>query len=167
MTESRFSKDVLTLVTGTTVSLVITLLASPIITRLYGPAAFGLLALFTSITGILGVIVCLRYELAIVLPKTDEEAANIFGLCMLLVVLVTITTIPLLIILQQPIVEFLKAPQLGQYFWLIPPTLLISGTFLALNYWNTRTKQFKRLSIARIFSSFSTTGTQLGAGFAG
>jgi O-antigen/teichoic acid export membrane protein len=167
MTESRFSRDVLTLVTGTTVSLIITLLASPVITRLYGPAAFGLLALFTSITGILGVIVCLRYELAIVLPKTDEEAANIFGLCMLLVVLVSISTIPFLIILQQPIVEFLKAPQLGQFFWLIPPTLLISGTFLALNYWNTRTKQFKRLSIARIFSSFSTTGTQLGAGFAG
>ena len=167
MTESRFSIDVLTLVTGTTVSLIITLLASPIITRLYGPAAFGLVALFTSITGILGVIVCLRYELAIVLPKSDEEAANLFGLCMLLVLVVSIATIPLLIILEQPLVQFLKAPQLGQFFWLIPPTLLISGTFLALNYWNTRTKQFKRLSIARISSSFSTTGTQLGAGFLG
>ena len=167
MTESRFSIDVLTLVTGTTVSLIITLLASPIITRLYGPAAFGLVALFTSITGILGVIVCLRYELAIVLPKSDEEAANLFGLCMLLVVVVSVATIPLLIILEQPLLQFLKAPQLGQFFWLIPPTLLISGTFLALNYWNTRTKQFKRLSIARISSSFSTTGTQLGAGFLG
>jgi lipopolysaccharide exporter len=167
MTESRFSRDVLTLVTGTTVALIITTLASPIITRLYGPAAFGLLALFTSITGILGVIVCLRYELAIVLPKSDEEAANIFGLCMTLVLLVSIATIPPLIILQQPITEFLKAPQLGQFFWLIPPTLLISGTFLALNYWNTRTKQFKRLSVARITSSVSSTGTQLGAGFLG
>ena len=167
MTESRFSGDVLTLVTGTTVSLIITTLASPIITRLYGPEAFGLVALFTSITGILGVIVCLRYELAIVLPKSDEEAANIFGLCMLLVVVVSAITIPLLIILEQPLVQFLKAPQLGQFFWLIPPTLLISGTFLALNYWNTRTKQFKRLSVARISSSFSTTGTQLGAGFLG
>ena len=167
MTESRFSGDVLTLVTGTTVSLIITTLASPIITRLYGPEAFGLVALFTSITGILGVIVCLRYELAIVLPKSDEEAANIFGLCMLLVVVVSTITIPLLIILEQPLVQFLKAPQLGQFFWLIPPTLLISGTFLALNYWNTRTKQFKRLSVARISSSFSTTGTQLGAGFLG
>lgn len=167
MTESRFSGDVLTLVTGTTVALIITTLASPIITRLYGPAAFGLVALFTSITGILVVIVCLRYELAIVLPKSDEEAANIFGLSMLMVVLVSVATIPLLIILQQPIVQFLKAPQLGQFFWLIPPTLLISGTFLALNYWNTRTKQFKRLSIARISSSVSSTGTQLGAGFLG
>jgi len=167
MTESPFSRDVLTLVTGTTVSLIITTLASPIITRLYGPEAFGLVALFTSITGILGVIVCLRYELAIVLPKSDEEAANIFGLCMFLVVVVSITTIPLLIILQQPIVQFLKAPQLGQFFWLIPLTLLVSGSFLALNYWNTRTKQFKRLSIARIASSVTTTGTQLGSGFLG
>jgi hypothetical protein len=83
------------------------------------------------------------------------------------VVVVSVATIPLLIILEQPLVQFLKAPQLGQFFWLIPPTLLISGTFLALNYWNTRTKQFKRLSIARISSSFSTTGTQLGAGFLG
>jgi len=167
MTESRFSKDVLTLVSGTTVALIITTLASPIITRLYGPEAFGLVALFTSITGILGVIVCLRYELAIVLPKSDEEAANIFGLCMLLVVVVSIAIIPPLIIFQQPIVLFLNAPQLGQFFWLIPPTLMISGTFLALNYWNTRTKQFKRLSIARISSSVSSTGTQLGAGFLG
>jgi len=167
MTESRFSKDVLTLVTGTTVALIITTLASPIITRLYGPEAFGLVALFTSITGILGVIVCLRYELAIVLPKSDEEAANIFGLCMLLGVLVSIAIIPPLIIFQQPIVLFLNAPQLGQFFWLIPPTLMISGTFLALNYWNTRTKKFQRLSIARISSSVSSTGTQLGAGFLG
>ena len=167
MTESRFSTDVLTLVSGTTVALIITTLASPIITRLYGPEAFGLVALFTSITGILGVIVCLRYELAIVLPKSDEEAANIFGLCMLLVVLVSIAIIPPLFIFQQPIVLFLNAPQLGQFFWLIPPTLMISGTFLALNYWNTRTKQFKRLSIARISSSVSSTGTQLGAGFLG
>jgi len=167
MSESRFSKDVFTLVTGTTVSLIITTLASPIITRLYGPEAFGLVALFTSITGILGVLVCLRYELAIVLPKSDEEAANIFGLCMVLVAVISITMIPLLFMLQQPIVQFLKAPQLGQFFWLIPPTLLVSGSFLALNYWNTRTKQFKRLSIARIASSVTTTGTQLGSGFLG
>jgi O-antigen/teichoic acid export membrane protein len=167
MTESYFYKDVFTLVKGTTISLIITILASPIITRLYGPEAFGLVALFASITGILAIIVCLRYEAAIVLPKSDEEAANVFGLCMLIVVFFSLATIPFLIVLQQPIVQFLKAPQLSHFFWLIPPTLLISGTFLALNYWNTRTKHFNRLSIARVLSSFSTTGTQLGMGSLG
>lgn len=167
MTEAHFTRDVLTLVKGTTISLIITTLASPIITRLYGPDAFGLVALFTSITGILGIIVCLRYEFAIVLPKSDEEAANVFGLCIAIAFLVSIAAIPVLIVVQQPVVDFLKAPQLGPFFWLIPPTLLISGFFLALNYWNTRNKQYNRLSIARVTSSLLTSGTQISGGFLG
>jgi len=167
MTESHFSRDVLTLVKGTTISLIITTLASPIITRLYGPDAFGLVALFTSITGILGIIVCLRYEFAIVLPKSDEEAANVFGLCIVIAFLVSIAAIPVLIVVQQPAVDFLKAPQLGSFFWLIPPVLLISGFFLALNYWNTRTKQYNRLSFARVTSSVLTSGTQITGGVLG
>jgi len=165
--QSQFTTDIITLVKGTTIALIISILASPIITRLYGPEAFGLAALFTSITGILGIVICLSYEPAVVLPKSDVEAANVFGLCMLIVVCVSIITIPHFIVLQQPIVVFLKAPQLGPFIWLIPPTLFLSGTFLALNSWNTRTRQYYRLSIARIISSFSTTGTQLGAGFLG
>jgi O-antigen/teichoic acid export membrane protein len=164
---TQFTLDIITLVKGTTIALIISILASPIITRLYGPEAFGLAALFTSITGIVGIVICLSYEPAIVLPKSDEEAANVFGLCLLIAVCVSLATIPLFIVLQQPIVEFLKAPQLGAYIWLIPPTLFLSGTFLALNSWNTRTRQYYHLSIARIISSFSTTGTQLGAGFLG
>ena len=83
--KSHFSRDILTLVTGTTIAQIITILASPVITRLYGPEAFGLLAIFTSITSIISVIICLRYEPAIMLPKSDEEAANVFGLCILIV----------------------------------------------------------------------------------
>ena len=164
---SQFTNDIITLVKGTTVALIISILASPIITRLYGPEAFGLAALFTSITGLLGIVICLSYEPAIVLPKSDKEAANVFGLCLLIAVCVSIVTIPFFIVFQQPIVDFLKSPQLGPFIWLIPPTLFLSGIFLALNSWNTRTRQYYRLSIARIISSFSTTGTQLGAGFLG
>ena len=165
--QSQFSTDVITLVKGMSIALIFTILASPIITRLYGPEAFGLAALFTSITSILVVVACLCYEPAIVLPKSDEEAANIFGLCVLIAVCISLATIPILMVFQQPIIQFLNAPQLGPFIWLIPPTLLVSGTFLALNLWNTRTKQYVRLSIARIISSFSTTGTQLGFGFLG
>ena len=79
--KSHFSRDVLTIFTGATIAQIIPVLVSPVITRLYGPADFGLLAVFTSITSIIAVIVCLRYESAIVLASSDEEAANVFGLC--------------------------------------------------------------------------------------
>ena len=56
---SSFTTDVLKLVTGTTFAQFIVILASPLLTRLYGPEAFGFLALFTSITSIIGVIACM------------------------------------------------------------------------------------------------------------
>ncbi len=77
---SSFTTDVLKLVTGTTFAQFIVILASPLLTRLYGPEAFGFLALFTSITSIIGVIACMHYEMRIILPKTDEKAANLLGL---------------------------------------------------------------------------------------
>lgn len=165
--KSAFTRDVVTLVKGTTIALVITTIASPIITRLYGPEAFGLFALFSSITGVFGVIACLRYEAAIMLPKSDKDAANVLGLCLLVGVLVSLSTIPALIVLQQPLTESLHVLHLRPFLWLIPPTLLITAIFLAMSSWNTRNAQFDTISTARIATSFASTGTQLGAGVLG
>jgi lipopolysaccharide exporter len=164
---SSFATDVLKLVTGTTFAQVVTILASPLLTRLYGPEAFGFLALFTSITSIIGVIACMRYEMAIMLPKTDEEAANLLGLCLLCVAVVSGLTVPALYFGGDALLSLLKAPGLAPYLILVPVFVFISGVFLALNYWNSRTKHFGRLSVARVTSSLATTGTQLGAGFTG
>ena len=164
---SSFATDVLKLVTGTTFAQIIAILASPLLTRLYGPEAFGFLALFTSITSIIGVIACMRYEMAIMLPKTDEEAANLLGLCLLCVAVISGLTVPALYFGGDALLSLLKAPGLAPYLILVPVFVFISGVFLALNYWNSRTKHFGRLSVARVTSSLATTGTQLGAGFAG
>ncbi len=165
--QSRFSSDVATLVTGTTIAQFITILASPIITRLYGPEAFGLLALFTSITGIIVVIACLRYELSIMLPESNEDAINLLGLCIIIVTVISLLTLPVIWFGQEKFCQLLNAPNLAPFLWFVPPFVLISGIFLALNYWNSRTKHFRRLSIARVTSSVATTGTQISAGFSG
>lgn len=165
--KSRFATDVLKLVSGATFAQVITVLASPILTRLYPVEAFGITALFSSITGILGVIVCLRYELSIMLPETDEEASNLLAVSLAAVFLVSLLTIPIVWLGGDTFLGLLKAPELGPYLWLVPPTIFVAGIFLALNYWNSRTKRFGRLSIARVSSSSIATATQLSAGFAG
>jgi len=158
---TSFATDVLKLVTGTTFAQVITILASPLLTRLYGPEAFGFLALFTSITSIIGVVACMRYEMAIMLPKTDEEAANLLGLCLLCVAVVSGLTVPALYFGGDAILSMLRAPGLEPYLILVPVFVFISGVFLALNYWNSRTKHFGRLSVARVISSLAAA---LGAG---
>lgn len=154
---SSFLTSVLKLVSGTTLAQVITILTAPIISRLFAPEAFGVLNVFTSLVTIITVVICLRYEFAIVLPEKDEDAANLVGLCVLIALGISIFAGLVLLILGRPLVNLLKAPYLYVFLWLIPIGLLIQGFFQALNYWNTRTKHFGRLSIARVSASFTTS----------
>ncbi len=165
--KTSFAGDVLRLVSGTTVAQLMGILASPILTRLYAPEAFGLAAVFTSIVSILGVIACLRFELSIMLPDTDEEAANLLGVSLMFAVLISLLTVPIVWWGGDALAGWLNAPNLTPYLWLVPLAVLFTGILTALNYWNSRTKRFGRLSIARVAASVTTITTQLGAGLAG
>lgn len=165
--QTSFGRDVLKLVSGTTLAQIITILAAPLLTRLYAPEAFGLLALFISMTSILGVVACLRYELSIMLPESDETAANLLGVSMAFTVLISSLTVAIIWWGGSPLLRLLNAPGLGPYLWLIPPAVFTGGIFLALNYWNSRTRHFGRLSVARVSQSVTSTAAQLGLGLAG
>ena len=128
----------LKLASGTLFAQVITIIAAPILTRWYAPETFGIYALFLSITSILGVISCMRYEIAIMLPEQDEAAANLVGVSLGFAFLVTLITVPLLWWSRDALPGWLNSPDLGFYLWLIPPAVFITGVLLAMNYWNSR-----------------------------
>ncbi len=165
--KNDFSFDVLKLVGGTTIAQVVGILASPVIARMFSPADFGLVANFTSIVMILSVFVCLRYELTIMLPKTREEAANQFGISVLAVLGISMLSLPLLWLSRGLIQNWLNAPELVPYLWLVSITVLLTGIFQALNYWNTRSRQFLRLSAAQITRSVAEFGSKILVGLAG
>lgn len=162
--KESFAFDVLTLAGGTTFAQVLTILSAPVLTRLYGPEDFGVWTLYISITSIISVIACMRYEYSIMLPESDEEAVNLLGLSFLAVILVSGLTFPVIWYSKESIVDILNSQQIGSYLWLVPPFIFVNGLFLALNNWNSRTKLFKRLSLSRVFSSVSSIATQIGLG---
>lgn len=159
--KASFVSDVLTLAGGTTFAQILTILVAPVLTRLYGPEDFGVWALYISITSIINVISCLRYEYSIMLPEKDEEAVNLLGISILAVLAVTCLTVPFIWYFKAQLIDLLNAPEIESYLWLVPPFVFVNGIFLALNHWNSRTKLFKRLSFSRISSSVSTTATQI------
>ena len=164
---STFAGNVLKLVTGSVFAQGLGVLVAPIVARLFAPEAFGVAALFASITGIIGVVACLRYELAIMLPKTDGEAANLLCLSLFFVFIITSISVLIIFFAGDVILNLLNSPELKKYLWLVPVAVFVGGTSLPLNYWNSRTKHFGRLSIARVVSSVVAQTTKLGAGFAG
>ena len=164
---STFSANILKLVTGSIFAQGLGVLVAPIVTRLFAPEAFGVAALFASISGIISVVACLRYELSIMLPKSNEEAANLLGVSLFFVLIITGASALVIYFAGDVIVNLLNSPALKKYLWLIPISVFVSGIFLPLKYWNSRTKHFGRLSIARMVSSTTAQGTKLTAGFSG
>jgi O-antigen/teichoic acid export membrane protein len=135
-----FLINVIKLMGGSVISQALVIIAAPIITRIYGPAPYGISTLFASITAIIGVIACLRYEMSIMLPEKDEDAASMLVTSLLLVCITTLLVSLFVIILREQVASLFKAPELAKYLWITPFMIFISGIFLALNYWNSRTK---------------------------
>ncbi|MBN2569759.1 MAG: oligosaccharide flippase family protein [Deltaproteobacteria bacterium] len=155
------------LATGSALAQGLGIVVAPLVARMFMPASFGTAALFGSIVGIIGVVACMRYEFSIVLPKDDGEAANLLAVSLFLVMLVSLVSGIMVYFGNEWIIERVHDTALKAYLWLIPITVAINGIFLALNYWNSRTKHFGRQSVAEVLSSVTTQLTKLGAGFAG
>lgn len=164
---SSFTANVLKLASGSLLAQGLLVLIAPVLTRLFAPDAFGLAALFTSITGIASVIACLRYELSIMLPKSKEDASNLLGVSILFVLITTGVIVLIILFIGNQIAILLNSPELIKYLWLIPIAVFVNGAFLALSYWNSRSKHFGRLSLMRVISSIITGSGSLGAGFSG
>ena len=78
------ARDVATLTVGTAIAQVITIAATPLLTRLYTPSDFGLLAVFLAVASVGATLVTLRYETSILVPKENTESANLVLLSLIL-----------------------------------------------------------------------------------
>ncbi len=158
---SEFNKNALILVSGTILAQSIPVLISPVLTRLYTPASFGVLQVFTSLSMIFGVIGNARYEMAILLPKQDSRAVNIWFLT--IVVALTISSITFLSVcfFHDFWIEKLKTPQLSFWIYLFPLTALFIAVYNSSNYFLVREKNFKKISAGKVVRSGTVSLLQL------
>src|SRR5690625_4256592 len=75
-----FIKSVIVMSTGTIAAQVVKMFLSPIVTRLYGPGALGIMRVLISIIQIIGPMAALPYPIAIVLPKNHLNAKGLIRL---------------------------------------------------------------------------------------
>ncbi len=161
---SEFNRNVLTLISGTVVAQSLPLLLMPILTRLFTPAQIGLLQFFMSTTIIFGNIVNGKLELATVLPHKDSDAYNLLILGILLSSAAIIVISLLLIFFGKPFVQVFNVTPLLNWLWLLPFSIFGLSTFNLLNYYFTRFKRYKLISLSKVTRSASTIVFQIFAG---
>ena len=151
--------------TGTAVAQAIPVAISPILTRIYTPEDFGVFALFLAISSILATIVNGRYELAIMLPKKDEDAINIFALGFIITCFITILLFFVVFVFNDYLTKLIGNKEISFWLYFIPLAVFFSGLYNVLNYFNNRKKRYKDLRNSTILKSIVLAIVQLGVGF--
>lgn len=86
----NLSKNLLVLISGSILGQLLTILISPITTRLYTPTDFGNYTLIITSVSIFGPILSLKYDMNIVNAKNEEERKNLIIISFLISVLLSL-----------------------------------------------------------------------------
>jgi len=151
--DSEFKKNFLALFTGTTAAQAVAFLFEPIISRLYLPEEFAVFELYVAFVMMIGSIVTLRYEMAIILPKKKHKAINLMGLSFLVTVIISLLSLIVFSLFGTSISSLLNNEEIISYLWLIPIGVFVFGTYRSLYYWFMRKKNFVLIGTSKITES--------------
>lgn len=162
MAPGGMARAVALLVAGTALGHAITAMALPILTRIYSPDDFSVLAIFASMVTLASVIACLRLEIAIPLPEEESEAVNLLLLALLSAVGVATVCACFAWTVPHLMAGLIGRPDVQQYIWLLPVAVLLAGICSAMQYWHIRTKAFSTVAKSKVLQTSSAAATQLG-----
>ena len=162
-----FSKNIITLMTGTTAAQVVPFLLSPVLTRLYSPDDFGVLALFFSICSVLSVVAAGRYELSIVIPKKDDEAANIVVLSIVISLVFSLFLQLVSAVFNSDISRLLGNESISFWLYFVPLVVFMMSLYNILRYFSIRIRDFKSVAVSRAVKSAAGSFFKLLFGFVG
>lgn len=137
-----FIKNVAIVATGSAGAQAIGMLFAPLITRLYGPEAFGLQSIFTSLVGLLTVVATMSFQVAIVLPKRDDEAVGLAKLSLITAVCVALIAAFGLHYSGHHFLELVDAEAIEGFVYLIPLAMITAVLANVLYQWLIRKKLF-------------------------
>jgi len=159
--KNGFVRNSFTLTMGTAVAQGIPILFSPVLTRLFSPAEFGLYAIVTSITSIISVISTGKYETVILITRSKKDATNVIALALIISLLVSLLAIILFFPFSGVLIKILKQPRLEHWIFVCPIISFFISIYQVYNEWCIKNSQFLHLSYNKIINSGSITFSNL------
>ncbi|MEM8976359.1 MAG: oligosaccharide flippase family protein [Pseudomonadota bacterium] len=155
-----------TLVSGATLARGLALVSLPVLSRLYAPSEFGILALYSSTVLVLAPFATLRYHVAIPLPRHDKSASAILFVCGAIAFGFTALLACVMLLGGGLIFGALSLEPLAPYAMLVPAGVLAASLFETMTMWATRRRAFKTIASTQVLQSFVGEGLKIALGFA-
>jgi O-antigen/teichoic acid export membrane protein len=162
----RVGASVAVLAGGTALAQALTVLASPMLTRLFTPDDLGRLGLYMAFVNVAVIGTSLRYDAGIVAGRTPHEAAY-------LTVIALVTILPVSALMSMGLLFLINARLLG--FEALPASasalvlvsLVVTGATSALRFWFVRQETFGLLARVLIWQNGVRSMAQVGLGISG
>lgn len=168
---SSFIRNTLIVASGSAIAQAIGFSLTPIISRLFTPADFGVFGAFGAVAAFIAAGVTLEYSQAIMLPKDNNSALHLF-LVSCIVTLIITSLLTLICFIAPLFISRLIGRREGWILALLVLSVLVTGFNVALQAWSVRAKAFRHTSSSQVIRSISSNSMQISfglfnAGYAG
>ena len=144
--QSRIVRNTSVLLSGNMLAQIITLLAYPIISRIYAPDEMGTLNLFVSIFAILVLLANAEYQNILVFHKNEKDLPSALAVCLGCVVLVS-TLVLISVPFSAEISSLFGSADLADWYFLMPIYVAATAIWNICDSLIIRKKLFKYISI--------------------
>lgn len=152
--QSSIARNVITVATGIAAAQVISLAFAPVLTRLFTPEAFGVLAAFMAMMTILNPTATLGFSTAIVLPPTSEGAAAVARLSMVSATITASVMLILIWIFEAKLAIWTGFEAAPRFLYLVPLSLVFRALLEVAENMAIRESQFKARAVSQVSSTF-------------
>lgn len=156
--KGSFTQNLAITFSGNGIAQLIGFAMTPFIARLYGPATYGVFALFMALISNFSPVFTLQYPTGFVTARSEAEFYNLLRITFIALFSFTLGTIILLSLFHNPVIDLFNAPTLRPYLWLFPLYFFLMGIDSIFLGWNIRLKEFRRGATSRIASTISSKG---------
>ncbi|HER08375.1 MAG TPA: hypothetical protein ENO20_05630 [Bacteroides sp.] len=155
--KNEFFRNVATLISGTSLAQAFSVLIYLVLSRIYTEEDFGVFGLYMNILNITIIFSTAKYELAILLPKSDRESVNLLGLSGLISVGVSLVLLIIVFSFNDLLCRWLGSSEISPWLYLVPLSTLLVGLFQALRNYSNRQKRYRLIAGANIGQSLSNS----------
>ncbi len=150
-----FLRDVLTLAGGTGLAQLIAVGFMPVLSRLYSPAEFGVIAVYAAIVAAASVLATGQYEMAIVLPKRNREARSLLLLGFILSLGSALLATLLLHVLEPFYGAWARAHDAEAILHLVPIGIVLTTSPLLMRNYLLRSRAFSGIASGDVLKEAS------------
>lgn len=160
-----FLRNVFTVAFGTAMAQIITMLLSPILTRVYPAEAIGALGVFMSFVAVFSQVAAITLPEAIVLPKEDNEAVKIVNLSIVIGFAFSSILFLLFLFFGNFIASIFQVSEASQFILLVPLQVFFYTCVKIGQQWMLRKKRFKLKAKLTVIDKLIVNFLQILIGF--